>query len=136
MDILRYQTKKGFQAASLGEHPRGRMRLWILALLIAVWATMMPVSVATAAPAFPPEPPYEGCTDWYLQYMSPDEPQWAFTCTQTGDEYGIAWWRADEYYWNADSSQAILFATSYFEDGGWYWYANYYNCSSGCAYDA
>jgi hypothetical protein len=50
------------------------------------------------------------------------------------DEYRIAWERYDEYYWNADSSQVILFATTFWEDG-WYWHANYYNCSDACAYD-
>ncbi len=84
---------------------------------------------AAATPAFPPVSTNEGCTDWYLQDwypMSPDDAHWAFTCTETGDEYGISWWRADEYYWNADSSQVMWFATSFYEDGGWYWYCNLY----------
>ncbi len=104
--------------------------LGLVAVLIALFAP-----TAAATPVFPPQPPYEGCTDWYLRYMTPDDPQWAFTCTETGEEYGIPWERYDEYYWNADSSQVISFATTFWEDG-WYWYANYYNCSAGCAYDA
>ena len=100
-----------------------------LALLALVAALTGPVAAAaTATPAHPPVPTLEGCTDWYLQDwhpMSPDDAHWAFTCEQTGDEYGISWWRSDEYYWNADFSQVMWFATSFFENG-WYWYCNLY----------
>ncbi len=95
----------------------------ILALVAVLMALFAPTAAATPAP--PPQPPYEGCTDWSLQYMSPDDPQWVFSCTETGDEYGIAWERIDEYYWNAESSQVMWFATTFWEDG-WYTYCNLY----------
>ena len=41
------------------------------------------------------------------------------------EEYGIAWERIDGYYWNADSSQVMWFATTFWEDG-WYTYCNLY----------
>jgi hypothetical protein len=83
---------------------------------------------AAATPSFPPVTPYDGCTDWHLQSwypMTADDPQWAFGCEATGDEYGIAWWRYEEYFWNADSSQVTWFATTLWYDD-WYMYCNLY----------
>jgi hypothetical protein len=83
---------------------------------------------AAATPSFPPVTPYDGCTDWHLQSwypMTADDPQWAFGCEATGDEYEIAWWRYEEYFWNADSSQVTWFATTLWYDD-WYMYCNLY----------
>lgn len=81
---------------------------------------------AAAMPTFPSVAPYEGCTDWTLRYMTPDDPQWTFSCAEIGvDDYGSTWERYEEFYWNADSSQVMWFASTLWFDG-WYWYCNLY----------
>jgi hypothetical protein len=100
----------------------------VFAVLALVSALTGPIAVPAAATPAPPPSPYEGCTDWYLQTwypMSPDDAHWAFTCTENGDEYGSSWERIEEYYWNADSSQVMWFATTFWFDD-WYTYCNLY----------
>ena len=83
---------------------------------------------AGATSSFPPVTRYDGCTDWHLQSwypMTPDDPQWVFGCEATGEEHGIAWRRFEEYYWNADSSQVMWFATTLWYDD-WYTSCNLY----------
>jgi hypothetical protein len=107
--------------------PKMKRVVAVLAFGVALLGVFAPAAAADT-PAFPAVAPSEGCTDWHLQTwypMSPDDPQWTFGCEVTGDEYGIAWWRYDEYYWNADSSQVMWFATTFWEDG-WYTYCNLY----------
>jgi hypothetical protein len=99
-----------------------RRAVAVLAFAVALIGVFAPAAAADT-PAFPPVSTYEGCTDWQLQRwspMSPDNPQWTIVCEMTGDEYGITWWRWDEYYWNKDAGEIWLFATSYYDDGGWY----------------
>jgi len=115
-----------------------RRAVAVLAFAVALIGVFAPAAAADT-PAFPPVSTYEGCTDWQLQTwspMSPDDPQWTFVCEVTGDDYGIMWWRWDEYYWNADVAEIRLFASSYYDEGYWYWYADYYHCPDGCGQDA
>ncbi len=115
-------------------------RIVALLAFVSVLVALFAAPAAADTPAFPPVAPYEGCTDWYLGIgspASPDEQQWAFTCEEgnfSPDDWS-GWYRFDEYHWDADSSQVILFYTSYYEDG-WSWYMYWYSCPSGCAYNA
>jgi hypothetical protein len=82
----------------------------VIAASAALW-----IPAASATPAPPPQPPYEGCSEWYVQTgppMSADDAQWVFRCSagNVSWEEGTGWWSASDYYWNAESSQVIHFA--------------------------
>jgi hypothetical protein len=97
----------------------------ITALVVIAATTALFASTASAAPAPPTQPSYEGCSDWYLQSsypMSLEDTQWVFRCVweDSMSEDGTGWWWASDYYWNAESSQVMWFA-SYMAEAGWYW---------------
>ncbi len=108
-------------------HIRNRHLFAITTALIVVAASIaLFASTAAATSAPPPQPPYVGCGDWYVQSsypMSADDPQWVFRCSWEDNFSPTDWtgtWVANDYYWNADSSQVTWFA-SYVIDWGWYW---------------
>jgi hypothetical protein len=99
----------------------------IVAALVAVAATAALVApTAVAAPAPPSQPPYEDCSQWFLQSWYPisaDEPKWVFRCEWEDNFSPQEWtgsWVANDYYWNAQSSEIRWFATDVI-DWGWYW---------------
>jgi hypothetical protein len=100
-------------------------RAIIILFVVAALAAFLAPSAAATPPA-PSQPPYEGCSDWYVQSwypMSTEDSQWVFRCEWDDNFSPTDWtgtWVASDYYWNAESSQVTWFATYVF-DWGWYY---------------
>jgi hypothetical protein len=100
-------------------------RIFITTVLVIATCAALVVPSAGATPTAPTEPPYDGCSDWYVQTwypMSEADQQWVFRC-EAGDiswEDGTGWWGYSDYYWNAEWSTITWFAwQSVNLDEGW-----------------